>query len=60
MANIFLTKGKLMNLLDLEHIDILAFIISGVCHDFGHDGYTNLFHINAVTDRAVRYNDIAV
>jgi hypothetical protein len=60
MANIFLTKGKLITLLDLEHIDILSFIIAGVCHDFGHDGYNNLFHINTVTDRAVRYNDVSV
>lgn len=57
MANLFLTQGKLITLAELDHIDILSFLISGICHDFGHDGFTNGYHVNAMTDRAVRYND---
>ena len=60
MANLFLTQGKLVSLADLDHIDILAFIIAAVCHDFNHDGFTNGFHVNTVSERAIRYNDISV
>lgn len=31
-----------------------------MCHDFGHDGMNNAYHVNAMSDRAIRYNDIAV
>ena len=41
MANLFLTQGKVINLAELEHIDIMAFLISAMCHDLGHDGFTN-------------------
>ena len=50
----------MINLAELSHIDIIAFLTAGVCHDLGHDGYTNGYHINAVTDRAIRFNDISV
>jgi len=60
MANLFLVKGKLITLIDLDHIDILSFLIAGLCHDLGHDGFTNAFHSNAFTERAIRYNDVSV
>lgn len=60
MANIFLIKGKLIQLAELEHMDIMAFLVAAVCHDFGHDGFNNGYHVNAFTDRAIRYNDISV
>lgn len=50
MAHILLTEGKLINIADLEHIDILAFLIAAVCHDFGHDGFNNGYHVNALTE----------
>lgn len=34
--------------------------MAGVCHDLGHDGYTNSYHVNAVTKRAIDCNDVAV
>eukprot|EP00347_Sterkiella_histriomuscorum_P011239 403373213 len=60
MANLFLTQGKLIQLAELEHIDIMAFIVAALCHDLGHDGFTNGYHVNALTDRAITYNDISV
>lgn len=60
VAHIFLTQGKLISLLELEHIDVMAFLIAALCHDFGHDGFTNGYHVNATTDRAIRYNDVSV
>lgn len=60
MANLFLVEGKLIELADLDHIDILSFLTAAVCHDLGHDGFTNGYHVNAITERAIRYNDVSV
>ena len=60
MMNLVLTEGGLLNLLELEHIDVMACIIAGLCHDLGHDGFTNGYHCNALTERAIRYNDVSV
>lgn len=60
MANLFLTQGKLISLAELEHIDVMAFITAALCHDLGHDGFTNGYHINALSDRSIRYNDVSV
>lgn len=30
------------------------------CHDLGHDGLTNSYHINAITKRAISSNDISI
>lgn len=34
--------------------------MAAVCHDLGHDGYTNSYHVNAITRRAIDSNDVAV
>jgi hypothetical protein len=47
-------------LAELNEVDILSFLIAAVCHDLGHDGYTNGYHVNAFTERAIKSNDIAV
>jgi hypothetical protein len=57
MANLILTQGKLITLAELEHIDIMSFLVAAICHDFGHDGFNNGFHINSLSERAIRYND---
>lgn len=41
-------------------LDCLSFLTAAVCHDLGHDGYTNGFHVNAVTPRAIDSNDVSV
>ncbi len=60
MGHLFLTQGKMIQLLELNQIDILSFLLAGICHDLGHDGFTNGYHINAMTDRAIRYSDVSV
>ena len=50
----------MINFMEFDDIDILSFLISGICHDFKHDGFTNGYHINARTDRAIVYNDVSV
>jgi hypothetical protein len=37
-------------------LDISAFLISAIIHDFKHPGVTNGFMINTKDDIAVRYN----
>ena len=60
MANIIMTKGDLITIAQLNERDILSLIIAGLCHDLGHDGFTNAYHSNALTDRGVMYNDQSV
>lgn len=59
MCYYFLKKTRLINILDLNELDMLAIIISSVCHDLGHDGFTNSYHVNALTSRAIDSNDVA-
>lgn len=47
-------------MLKLNDLDKLAFFIAAACHDFKHDGFTNQFHSNTFTERAMLSNDIAV
>ena len=42
---------------DLEKF---ALVLSGLCHDVGHTGTTNIFEQNALSKLALRYNDKSV
>ena len=44
----------------LKKLDCLSLIVAAVCHDLGHDGFNNSYHVNAVTRRAIDSNDGAV
>jgi len=44
----------------LSDLQICALLIGAVVHDLGHDGLNNSFHKNALSDRALRYNDLSV
>ena len=52
--------GNLLQIADLDSIDTIACLIAATCHDFGHDGLTNAFHVSAMTERSIRYNDVSV
>ena len=41
----------------LKKLDCLSLIVAAVCHDLGHDGFNNSYHVNAVTRRAIDSND---
>ena len=60
MAFFMLTHCKLNEKLHLNKLDILSTLLAAVCHDLGHDGYTNGYHINRLTKRAIDSNDVAV
>eukprot|EP00286_Rhodomonas_abbreviata_P008733 CAMPEP_0181332978 /NCGR_PEP_ID=MMETSP1101-20121128/25405_1 /TAXON_ID=46948 /ORGANISM="Rhodomonas abbreviata, Strain Caron Lab Isolate" /LENGTH=616 /DNA_ID=CAMNT_0023442705 /DNA_START=91 /DNA_END=1937 /DNA_ORIENTATION=- len=44
----------------ISEIEIFAILISATIHDMGHDGLSNNFHKNAVTDRALSFNDQSI
>lgn len=51
---------KMIERLELGAIDVLSFLLGAVCHDIGHDGFTNSYHVNAITLRAINSNDVSV
>mmetsp|Transcript_28966 Transcript_28966/g.35886 ORF Transcript_28966/g.35886 Transcript_28966/m.35886 type:complete len:185 (-) Transcript_28966:863-1417(-) len=57
MSYIFMTQGGLQQWAQLSELDILSVMIAAICHDYGHDGFTNAYHVNLVSDRAIRYSD---
>lgn len=60
MCHHMLTHCGLKQILNLDSLDCLTMIISAACHDLGHDGFTNSYHVNAITSRAIDSNDVSV
>ena len=60
MAYYMLSKCALKEKLHLNKLDTLSFLMAAVCHDLGHDGFTNSYHVNAITRRAIDSNDVSV
>jgi hypothetical protein len=60
MALYMLTTCGLRETLRLNKLDCLSMMIAGACHDLGHDGFTNGYHVNAITRRAIDSNDVSV
>ncbi len=51
-----LTAFGLGEAYELVPMDHLAALLAALVHDADHDGRNNLFHVNAATDFALRYN----
>ena len=60
MMYLFFKQGNLHQIAQLNYLDMVSAITAGACHDYAHDGYNNSYHINFMTDRALRFHDIAV
>lgn len=60
MGHLLLTQGGLKELAELSSVDILSFLLAGICHDLDHDGYTNAYHVNTMSQRAINHNDVSV
>lgn len=60
MIYIFIRQGNLDKFGYLSELDLLSVVIASVCHDFAHDGLTNAYHVNRVSDRALAHNDQSV
>jgi len=44
----------------LTHLEIVALLISAICHDFEHPGLNNTFLANTSDSLALRYNDKSI
>ena len=53
-------QGNLMDVAHLNFLDLVSAIIASACHDYAHDGFNNAYHVNFMTDRALRYHDKSV
>lgn len=49
MSFLFLHNGGLARIANLNYLDMVSFIVAGACHDFGHDGFNNAFHVNSMS-----------
>eukprot|EP01135_Chromosphaera_perkinsii_P008448 Nk52_evm16s1360 gene=Nk52_evmTU16s1360 len=43
----------------MDKLDLLALIVSAMCHDLDHPGLNNAYQVNAHTELAIRYNDVS-
>jgi len=57
MSFYMLNECKLKDRMHLGKLDCFSMLLAAACHDLGHDGFTNSYHINAITNRAVNFND---
>ena len=60
MCYYFMSTGRLVETIKMDGLDQLAMIIAAVCHDLGHDGLNNGFHVNNITKRAIDSNDLSI
>ena len=60
MSFFFLTTAGLSKKLELNKLDEFSMMMAALCHDLGHDGLTNGYHVNAFTKRSILSNDISV
>ena len=54
---IYFLNSNAEEILEATVLDLLSMIVSAMGHDLGHPGYNNNFHVNAMTDLALTYND---
>ena len=57
---VFMKKGKVNDLINLDIYNLCALFISCMVHDYKHPGLTNAFLINTNDEIAIRYNDKSV
>jgi len=55
----FLSLQEIIHL-HMDELDAFALVFSGLCHDVGHPGKTNLFMQNSKHKLALRYFDKSV
>ena len=60
MMYIMIKTGGLAQVAMLNYVDLVSAIVAAACHDFDHDGFTNGYHVNFMTNRAIRYHDKSV
>lgn len=58
--NIITSQEDFTGTFKLTDIDPLILVIAALCHDIGHPGFNNNFHINSLSDYALTYNDSSI
>lgn len=56
---LYLLNSNIEEICETSVLDILGLVLSAMGHDLGHPGYNNNYHVNAMTDLALTYNDIS-
>ena len=56
-TSIILLKGDVKDKKVFDDFEIASMLISGIIHDLGHPGTSNLYQINKGTKLALKYND---
>jgi len=57
---VVLKRTKLVKIASLTDLDVFTTLVAAACHDYAHDGFTNPYHVNTISERAIRYSDLAV
>lgn len=60
MHTCYLLANSAKNKQLLSPFKIFTIVFSGLCHDVGHTGFTNLFEIASGSKKAITYNDNSV
>ena len=60
MVYVFLTQGEMLSFAQFSELDLISLVVSSVCHDYGHDGMNNGFHVNSISEKAIRFSDQSV
>lgn len=56
-CHVIMNKLLLIDQMIFDAVTQLALIFGGLCHDVGHTGRTNVFEINNLSEKAIRYHD---
>lgn len=55
-----LHSQNLGKLAKFDQVDTLSLLVAALCHDIGHDGFNNKFHVITESDRFLMYGDTHV
>jgi hypothetical protein len=53
-------KTHFIEVVVLTELDILSYLLAAACCSYGHDGFTNCYHMKKVTERAIKFNDVSI
>jgi len=56
----YLDNEYIRNIYNISKLEVLSIITAALCHDVGHQGYSNSFHINTLSSYAIDANDSSV
>ena len=59
-SHIMSSYANLVTIANLDTLDIFAFVVAGIIHDYKHPGLNNSFHQASMSSLAIRYNDSSI